>query len=209
MQRFEYLDFDLVIEREGQHYQAKVVHSPGGEGNHTFTLPFSDPELENLILKLSRVRNTTRRIHSTEVQSAREFGGKLFKSVFGGEVYACLQRSLEDIYRSEGMGLRVKLRLQHAPELIDLPWEFLYDSNMDRFLGHSNQTPIVRYLELPARIRPLAVSMPLNILVMISSPADYACLDTEREKQALQGALDPLCTASVGRKALSPLDSAT
>ena len=101
------------------------------------------------------------------MEAARELGGKLFESVFSGEVRACLRSSLHEVYCQEGTGLRLKLRLQEAPELADLPWEFLFDTALDRFMAQSNQTPIVRYVEMRERIRPLAVQLPLHVLVMI------------------------------------------
>ncbi|MCI0695940.1 CHAT domain-containing protein [candidate division KSB1 bacterium] len=196
MERLRYLDFELKIEREGDHYSARVLHSPAGEASSIFTLPFSEDRLENLVLKIGRLRTSTRRIHTAEMEAARELGGKLFEAVFGGEMRACLRSSLDEAYRQEETGLRLKLRLQDVPELADLPWEFLLDPSHDRFLAQSNQTPIVRYLELPERIKPLTLSLPLQVLVMISSPTDHVRLDVEREKSLLQEALHPLSEES-------------
>jgi len=188
MERLSYLDFELKIEREGDHYTAQVLRSPAGEASSAFTLPFSEEKLELLVLKIGHVRSGTRRIHTAEMEAARELGGKLFEAVFDGELRACLRSCLEEANRQEGVGLRLKLRLQDA-ELADLPWEFLLDPAFDRFLAQSNQTPIVRYIEMPERIKPFTLQLPLQMLVMISSPADYARLDVEREKSFLQKAL--------------------
>lgn len=192
MERLNYYDFELKIEREGQRYRARVIRSPAGEASNTFALPFSEDQLELLILKLGRLRRSTRRIHSTEMAAAREFGGKLFEAAFGGEVRVCLRSGLDNVYRQDGVGLRIKLRLQEVPELMNLPWEFVFDSSFDRFLAQSAQTPVVRYIEMPEQIRPLAVQLPLVVLVMISSPTDYARLDVERERSLLQDALRSL-----------------
>jgi hypothetical protein len=62
------------------------------------------------------------------------------------------------------------LRLTSAPELANLPWEYLYNSALNRFPALSIETPVVRYLELPERIRPLAITPPLRVLAIISSP---------------------------------------
>ena len=51
--------------------------------------------------------------------------------------------------------------------------------DLNRFLAPV-ETPIVRYLDLPQRIRPLAVTPPLRVLAMISSPDDYPQLDGAR-----------------------------
>lgn len=133
----------------------------------------------------------------------------MWEAVFGGEVRARLRSSLDEASRQEQTGLRLKLRLQDAPELADLPWEFLFDPSLDRFLAQSNRTPIVRYVELPERIRPLAVDLPLRILVMISNPLDpdYARLDIEREEGMLRRALQPLSQA--GKVQIDWLEDAT
>ena len=81
-----------------------------------------------------------------------------------------------------GTGLRLRLRLTDAPELAELPWEFLYDPRLNRFLAQSRRTPLVRYLDLPDPPQPLSVDGPLRLLVMISKPQPTIPeLDVERE----------------------------
>ncbi len=189
MEPLKYLDFELKFERQGEGYLARVLRSPGGEASNSFMLPFSEDKLELLVLKVGQVRRGTRRIHSTEMEAARELGGKLFETVFGPEVRACFKSSLDEANRLPATGLRLKLRLQDTPELSDLPWEFLFDSSFDRFLAQSDYTPVVRYIELPERIQPLAVGLPLRVLVMTSSPANYPRLDVHREKFNMETAL--------------------
>ncbi|HWC77110.1 MAG TPA: CHAT domain-containing protein, partial [Blastocatellia bacterium] len=207
MNRLLYLDFELKIERDADAYIARVLHSPAGEAANSFVLPFSEDRLENLVLKIGRLRSTTRAVHTPEMEAARELGGQLFEAVFGNELRACLRSSLDLASRQEETGLRLKLRLQEVPELADPPWEFLLDPSRDRFLAQSNQTPIVRYLELPERIKPLALDLPLNVLVMMSSPSDQVRLDVEREKSHLQDALRSL--SEQGRVNVTWLENAT
>jgi hypothetical protein len=191
MDRLEYLDFEIKIEKREQRYAVSVIRSPAGEAEGEFVLPFSDLELENLLLKVGRTRRGVRRIGSPEWQAARSLGGKLFEAVCKGDVRGCFRSSL-DKAALEDKGLRTKLRLLNTPELADLPWEYLYNRRLNRFLSLSTHTPIVRYIELPEAIRPLAVKPPLHILVMISSPSDYVQLNVEREKANLQDALSGL-----------------
>ena len=79
-----------------------------------------------------------------------------------------------------------------APELVDLPWEYLYSAALNRFFSLSNSTPIIRYLDLPERIPPLAVQPPLRLLAMIAGPHDYPPLDVEQEWRKLRSALKEL-----------------
>lgn len=93
--------------------------------------------------------------------------------------------------RQQGKGLRVKLRI-HAPALAALPWEYLYDGRAAEYLCLSRSTPVVRYLELPQAIQPLAVAPPLQILGMIASPTDLPPLDVAVEKARIAHAIADL-----------------
>jgi hypothetical protein len=196
MGQLRYQDFELKIKREGNSYSAEVLDSPSGEAISTFSLPVSEDKLENLILKIGFAR-TGRGFNSAEMEAARELGGILFENVFNNKVRECLSSSLSKLEDQEEMGLRLKLRLQDAPELANLPWEFLFDSSLDRFFAQSIYTPIVRYLEMPQKITPLQVNFPLKILVMISNPANQKRLDVGREQSQLQKALNPLTEAGL------------
>jgi hypothetical protein len=166
-----------------------VLRSPAGEsGQVQFTLPFSPVELENFVLKVGLARSRTRGPGRPESAPLKDFGGKLYGAVFQDELRDTLLRSLS-LTSGPGAGLRLRLRLADAPELAELPWEFLYDPRLNRFLAQSRRTPLVRYLDLPNPPHPLAVDGPLRLLVMISSPAGYPPLDVEQEWRLLTEAL--------------------
>lgn len=198
MNRVDYLDFDLLIQCADTRYCVQVISSPAGQASVDFSLPFSELELENFLLRIGRTRRGIRRIGSPEMEAAKTIGRRLFETVFGGEVRGCFRSSLDEASRQEA-GLRIRLRLVNVPELADLPWEYLYNPALNRFLCLSIDTPVVRYLDLPERIRPLEVKPPIKVLVMISSPSDYARLDVEREWAKLQeGGPRAARTASTG-----------
>ncbi len=199
MERIRYPDFDLKLERKEDQYIARILQSPTGEASSVFKLPFSDDRLELLVQKLGgHLRSNVRSFHKAEMEAAQELGGKLFDSVFSSDVLGCFRSSLDEVSRSEETGLRIKLRLQEVPELADLPWEFLFDSSLNRFIAQSNQTPIIRYIEMPEWIKPLKVNLPLQILVITSSPGDYCSLGVERERSSLEKALKPLSADGQG-----------
>jgi hypothetical protein len=206
MEKISYLDFDLLIERAEEGYTARALNSPAGQATADFSLPFSELELENFLLRVGRTRRGVRRLESPEMEAAKSFGGRLFDAVFGGDVRGCLRSSLDEADRQEA-GLRLRLRLADVPELADLPWEYLYNPALNRFLVLSAETPLVRYLDLPERIRPLAVQPPLKVLVAISSPSNYPPLDVEREWEKLSEALGDL--EQRGLLALERLEDAT
>jgi hypothetical protein len=186
-----YLDFDLLIERAEQGYRARVLRCPAVPAACGFALPFSDLELENFLLKIGYTRGKVRRLESRNTELAKDFGRRLFEAAFGDEVRGCLRQSL-DVANQQDAGLRLRLHLTGAPELADLPWEFLYDPALNRFFVLSGKTPLVRFLDLPERIRPLAVQPPLRVLGMISSPAGYEPLDVDREWAKLAEAVADL-----------------
>ncbi|HEY5902069.1 MAG TPA: CHAT domain-containing protein [Anaerolineales bacterium] len=185
-----YTDFDLVIEQSGDKYRARVISSPAGQAAVEFDGLFSPLEVENFVLRMGRPKRGMRRIDSSEMETIRIFGGKLFRTVFSNEVLACYMRSIDTVLR-QNKGLRIRLRI-NVPEFHDLPWEFLYNPQVDQFLALSKDTPIVRYMELPYSTQALAVKAPMKILVMISSPAEYPPLDVEEEWRRLNRALQPL-----------------
>ena len=187
-----YQDFELEISRNGTEsdYIAKV-RSLHGEAQQPFSLP-DVVTLENLILKMRKFSRSSRAANCPEVQAASRFGELLFSNAFGGEISNLLKSCLDQT--SNDNGLRIKLILQDAPELSALPWEFLYLPTKRDFLAHSPATPIVRYLKHAEAIKPLVVTLPLKLLVVIASPTDKARLDTEAELQTLEQALADLVT---------------
>jgi CHAT domain len=190
-----YLDLDLLIEKDDDGYRARVIGSPGGQASSQFMPPFSQLELENFLLKvgmsLTDIRRNTRRIDSSDMAEIKSFGGRLFRALFDEQLQPTLVRSLDEARRRQA-GLRLRLRLSDAPELADFPWEYLYDTGANRFLNLSVETPLVRYLELPEPGRPLTVQPPLKILVMISAPSDVAQLDVDVEWNRITSAVADL-----------------
>jgi hypothetical protein len=167
------------------------VHASTGlaEASTSFELPFNELELENFILRVSRPCG---RVVSSALSDVRRFGGSLFRAVFCGQIYGLYHDTLSRA-RSEGRGVRITLCLSGSPELIDVPWEYLFDD--PDFLAVSAFTPVVRYLDLPREHRPLLVEPPLRVLGVISSPAEYEQLDVERERANLERALSGLSDA--------------
>ncbi|MEX5719451.1 CHAT domain-containing protein [Geodermatophilus maliterrae] len=204
-----YLDFDVLLEPASPgSYRARVLNSPVGETRPVpVTIPFSDLEVENFLLRIGRPRrHLVRSEGAPEATAVRDFGARLFEAVFHDQVHSALTASLD---QAEGRdaGLRVRLRLTDSPELADLPWEYLYDGDARRFLALSEWTPVVRYLDLPGRIRPLPVQPPLRVLVLVASPTDFPPLDVEAEWGRLEEALGELQRA--GRVVLERVPSGT
>ena len=187
--QFSYQDFDLLIEPgPAGSYRARVLRSPAGEcAPVQFTLPFSELELENLVLKVSRGRRT-RGPGRPENAPLKDFGGKLYGAVFQDELREALQRSLT-LTRAKQAGMRLRLRLADTRS-----WPACRGSSSTT-RGTTGSWPNhaarrwCATLHLPDPPQPLSVQGPLRLLVMISSPSDYPALDTEQEWSLLTGAL--------------------
>ena len=202
----QYDDFDLQITPlPGGKYRVHV-NAPSGQTSGDFLLPFTDIDFGNFLGRIGQVRRGTRRSDGPELNAAKEFGGKLFNAVFSGEMIAQLRSSVEQSLDRDH-GLRIRLRLTDAPELADLPWEFLYDAAQNHFLTTSIETPVVRFLDLPQKITPLRVSLPLRVLVMIAGPRNLKRLDAEGEWARLQDGLGDLLRS--GQIVLERMPAAT
>jgi hypothetical protein len=190
-----YRDFDLHLRRSGRKYIAHVIRSDAGEASEQFSLPFTGLEIENLILKL-RPSYGNRSVGASNENAAKELGGGLYNAVFQGEVALRLASCIQLASQTQTK-VRIRLRLDAVPELASLPWEFLYDKSLNRFLSLSKETALVRYLDHPRPLEALSISVPLKVLVMISSPNDLPPLNLEAEWQKLQQAFSQSPTGLV------------
>jgi Flp pilus assembly protein TadD len=106
----------------------------------------------------------------------------------GRRYEACKKRSAQ-----ENKGLRLRLRIS-SPKFAVLPWEFLFDPDINEYICLSANTPIVRYPEVPQSIKPITVEPPLRILVMMADPRDpdLAEIDFHKERQRISEAIKSL-----------------
>ncbi len=149
-----------------------------------------ESRLKDLQIALLRSAGKHRQAPSSEQQAVRDFGQALFDSLFTGEVRNRYDVSLQQA-RGQGKGLRIRLQIQ-TPAVAALPWEYLYDPRQAEYCCLSVETPLVRYLELPQPITPLAVAPPLRILGLVASPSDLPLLDVDQEKRRIEQATQKL-----------------
>jgi hypothetical protein len=157
-----YDELQLRIRRgvEGT-YQVAATGPDGSTASGTFSLPFDETQLDNFVLRVGRPRRGMRAYRSSQMEDARHFGSQLFNALMAGDVrdvYLGARRLAEANER----GLRVTLYLTDVPELMEVPWEFLYER--PTFLSQSIYTPLVRSLDLKSVRPPRKLSLPLRIL---------------------------------------------
>jgi len=112
-----YENFDLWIDAgiEGR-YPVRAA-SPLGEVRESLSL---DPGW-------CEIRPFQDRLAEREIDQAglTDLGSRLYRWLFAGDIELLFERSAGRFLGEAERGLRVRLRIE-APELIALPWEFLY-----------------------------------------------------------------------------------
>ncbi len=141
------LDVWVIETPERDVYRVHAKHRELGEGTATFKLSFSEEELDDLRQSISgETRRDARYSPSRETRAlAKDFGKKLFESVFTAEVHTLFSVAVSQTTPEAG----VRIRLHLSGEPATWPWELLHDST--DFLALSVKTPIVRYLEEAGR----------------------------------------------------------
>jgi CHAT domain-containing protein len=165
-----------------------ALKSPVGDASADVPAPFTPQELADFRTIFSRQRDDLTR--AQEGAAARSFGGRLFDFLIrkNDQINAAYFASLD---RAGADGIRIRLALESAGELADIPWEYLRDPNRD-YLALSRQTPIIRYTAQLSSRPALPVKPPLRVLVMISTPEGYEALDAEGEWTRLNEATKEL-----------------
>ncbi len=179
-------DFEVQIEAgDGTSYAVAVLRSPAGAARGVMTFPFDRDALASQLAGIEQ----TLLDGSTDgdVALVQQFGAALFDALMQGDVRTAYDRSCQATGGADE-GLRLKLRIL-APELLTVPWEFLYDPRSQAFVALSRHTPVMRYLELLLPDPDFAVTPPLRILGIVSAPADLAPLDVAQEKARIDAAL--------------------
>lgn len=182
----KFLNFDILVERAGDGFRARVLNSPVGQAGHAFSSPLSPSELTTLFSQFGRSVPGSPRVQGNLSDTVQTIGRRLFDALFAEDVKVAFLSSAQ-IASNQGAGLRIRLRLNDVPELADVPWELAHDGQ--DFMLLSNQRALVRYLELPQAIKPLPVNPPLRALVILASPRDYPPLDVTGEWARLNDAL--------------------
>lgn len=204
MSATEYDDLQLRIDRDADgSYRVLAMAPDGRTARGTFTPPVTDLELDDFVQRVGLARRRGGAADA-RMQAITELGSDLFEALIKDEV-GTVYYSARGAAAERERGLRITLRLSGSPELMRLPWEFLY--KRPRFIAQSTLTPVVRALDVDSAMHPQKLRLPLRILAMVSSPSGYPELDAAAERRNLERALSGLRAA--GLVEVTWLDRAT
>ena len=188
----------------GEVYQVSAYFSEGGEAHSHVHFPFSEQvrgtntvtsfplneaalkqQLEQIEWHLYRGSDEDKRSSLDREQLMQSLGQSLFDTLFSGRIRDLFNKAVNSLNEEREERLRIRLCIQ-PPELVALPWEFLYWSDVDDFLCLDRRYSVVRYQDLPVLFGPLKVELPLRIFGMISLPNDQPKIDATQEKNLIK-----------------------
>ncbi len=201
----KYNDFKIRFLRpyttaEGREVFPVSIESPSGNDQGEFTLPFSVDQIkERLVASGLVTRSATPETAAVDMQqmgsAMHDLGRQLFVALLGNKnIRELYLKNLSMIQEHRDSGLRMKLCINpEYPELaglMNLPWEYMFDSiEKHDFISLFETLPVVRFMDLKRPIGPIRIEkLPLKILAMISSPTGFPALDVEQEKNLLREA---------------------
>ncbi|RLT34456.1 MAG: CHAT domain-containing protein [Chloroflexi bacterium] len=156
------------------------VKSPDGDARGLLRIGADDFALGEALAAIER--------RDVDAEYLVQLGDYLFAELLNDASLLERYRTSLGTVRGQGKGLRVRLSFDD-PGLAAYPWEFLHDPEEDGFLAIAAQTALVRYVPMRGPVRPLAMSLPLRVLVAIAAPSDLDALDVRRERRLIEDAL--------------------
>ena len=179
--QFENLNLHIEKGNAENTFRVSAIDDAGKvQAQHSFQY-YSDP------LLLSKLEDSVGKNIPETSALIQNFGQGLYNAVFGGEIlgyYKALEKGSKDI--------RLKLFFkQEEPELLRIPWEFMFDGN--DFLSAYPRITMSRVLEgIPTAERG-PIEGKIKILAVVSSPLDlkdHERLRPEEEQMLILQALD-------------------
>jgi hypothetical protein len=189
----KYIDFELQIKQDSQGGYTISYPMGGGQDKEDLALLFKDEDVRRVIKNIEEVGRRSSPPNELAALLPK-FGRQMFDTLFKGRILTKFIGEYRAALEKEGH-LRIKLNIM-PPDLMGLPWEFLYSDHtgVGDFLALSHDTVMTRYAQGRNPHRPPHGGLvpPLRILGMVSLPRDTSDLNANDEKQRIQNALREL-----------------
>ncbi len=170
----KYQDFQILVDKNNN------IRADSQQGEVWSELRLERNQIE-LALQLIESEKTNSNLLKT-------FGNQLYQALFPNQINAKFHATMAAAEKNQD-SVRLPLIFE-SPELATLPWEFLYDQGTNTFLANNIQTVLSRYIDVPLQKRDIkTATLPLKVLLVISTPTDLPSLDTTAEQNLIQQAL--------------------
>ena len=190
--KMNYQDFQILVDKNNN------IRASSSQGDEPGKLNLDINEV-NLTLQLIELKQTNSGL-------LKGLGQKLYQALFPNQINARFHATMADA-KAKKDSVRLRLIFE-SPQLASIPWEFLYDEGTNTFLGNNTETVLSRYIDVPLQKRDIkAASLPLKVLLVISTPSNLSKLDVAGEEKLIQEALKK--HIETGRIELDVLKTAT
>ncbi len=185
----DYVSLDIAIDHTEDGYFVRIANTQTGDAVAKFQSPFTAAEQATFhrLLATGEAPDAT----GAPAATLQQWGTRLFHALFPSTLQSILQSHYRTAYQARA-NLRIRLQINHVPQLIMLPWEYLFDPIRNEFISLSLQTSFVRYTNLMHQIVPFKLETPLRMLVVTSSPGGYPPFDRDRAWFTILDTLDYL-----------------
>lgn len=195
----EYEDIRITITAKINGGNRVLIDSPAGDFAGKFVNTINKSSFDRMLrvngLRVKSLEDARSKKGLKDIKNVRstdnldDIGRKLSKDLFQEEILNAYAHS-QGMVNARRQGLRVRIRIdpgiKEYADLMNLPWEFLYDSTTDSPIELANNRAIIRDSITPKPVTSLNVDPPLKVLAVTSDPKDYPPLRLGREKDFLQ-----------------------
>ena len=169
-----YRDFQIIVDKNNN------IRASSEQGEVSSQLSWKKNEIKLSLQLINSGR--------TNSELFKALGSQLYQALFPDKINARFHATVANAQANQE---NVRLRLIfESPELASLPWEFLYDEDINVFLGNNTETVVSRYIDVPLPKQDIkSASSPLKVLLVISTPNNLATLDAAGEEKLIREAL--------------------
>lgn len=191
----EYQDFTIDIESvEGGGFEAKVAEAPIRDNPRlTFPEPIARADIEPLQKAFDRPGSELKLPGPPPGVDPTKLGGAVQAALLAGDLGELFRRCRDLLPSGGEKGLRVRLRFRtddpQAAYLAAIPWEWLWDAAVGKYLAIDRATPLVREIASREIRSELGIELPLRILVVDAAPAAAHELQLKLEIERMTEAL--------------------
>lgn len=149
--------------------------------------------VQDLIHKLPISLDNLLRQRSIEKHSRQAVGIALFDILFNAKTLDILDETIQ-LAAHQDRGVRIILDMSTAPQdVLDLPWEWLFDQRKKLFLVTSSKTLLVRYARQADLFHQVAPPVPpLRLLFTAAAPQDLPQLPVNKVQQIIENVFSNL-----------------